>query len=378
MQKLNMDLLRRNIEEAAQYDLARHKIFGAAYWVFQERQAPCEMCFGTVSPGSGAPVTPKTIFRIASMTKPITAVAILLLAERGLLSLDDPISRYLPLFKGLPIMEAEQGVLRCVGESRADPTIRQVLSHTAGIGSNMDKRQMMNREDKASLNATLRFLSKVGLDFEPGSKQQYNSVFGFDVLGKIIEIVAGEDLQCLLKREVLDPCGMKDTSFTPSCEQWGRMISQHNQINGESVAEQTEPGCVFGDVPATHYLAGAGLISTLDDYAAFAKMLLHEGCLDGEQVIPCNVISQMRVPQLSKDIMPGNECWGLGVRIITDKDYPTLPVGAYGWFGAYGSRFWVDPANRIAAVYMKNSLVDGGSHSQSARSFENAVHRSLE
>ena len=128
--------------------------------------------------------------------------------------------------------------------------------------------------------------------------------------------------------------------------------------------------CVFENVPTTHSLGGAGFVSSLKDYAAFAGMLLNKGKINENRVITEKAVALLSSPQVPESIMPGNWRWGLGMRVITGENYKYLPVGAFGWSGAYGTHFWVDPVNNIAAVYMKNSKYDGGSGAVTAYNFE--------
>ena len=152
------------------------------------------------------------------------------------------------------------------------------------------------------------------------------------------------------------------------------MIAMHNRVDGVNCIEKMIENCVFSVVPCTHYLGGAGLVSTLADYSKFAQMLLNKGKTPTKQIIREDTFRLLHTPFVSEDIMPGSERWGLGVRVIVSEDYGTLPVGAFGWSGAYGTHFWIDPINDIAAVYMKNSLFDGGAANESARNFEKAVN----
>ena len=137
------------------------------------------------------------------------------------------------------------------------------------------------------------------------------------------------------------------------------------------------PGCVFEDYPAAHKLAGAGLVSTLADYVKFAKMLSCCGKTEAKTIVTPETFAMLSVPYVPETVMPGNQSWGFGVRVITKPEYGTLPPGSYGWSGAYGSHFWIDPKNRIAAVFLKNSRFDGGAGNESARKFEAAVYTSF-
>ena len=374
MKKLDKELLARHVAQTAEYDLTHGKAFGSAYWVMQDGEVAYERCFGRTSADGGTPVTADTLFRLASMTKPVTAFATLVLVDRGLLRLSDPVAAYVPAFADIPVTEvAEDGTLVTLGAPQTPPTILHILTHTSGIGSDWHKIDRMTAADKRTVDATVAFHRRMGLDFEPGTRQQYSGSGAFDVLVKIIETVTETDFFTFLQKEIFTPLSMRDTTFIPTAEQWGRMIAMHTVADGQNTDAPMREGCVMSDYPCTHYLGGSGLASTLRDYAAFAAMLLDRG----RGLISEDTFSLMGTPAVSKEIMPIHERWGLGVRVITEEYYEDLPVGSFGWSGAYGTHFWVDPVNKIAAVYLRNSLVDGGSGSQSARDFERAVRRSL-
>ena len=371
MQQFDMGKLSENVDSIAQYDILNNKVFGSAYCVYCDGKT-VEKCYGTVSLNTNEPITNTSIFRLASMTKPITAVATLILSERGLLSLDDSVDKYLPAFRDIEIIDAEGNTQT----PKNMPTIRNILSHTSGIVSCPDKQSRMSETDKKTLDNSIAFYVKSGLDFEPNTMQYYSGSSAFDVLTKIIQIVTRTDYQSFLQKEIFTPCGMNDTTFVPSLEQEKRIVAMHNKVNGENVVFEMPKGCVFEEYPCTHYLGGAGLVSTLQDYCNFAKMLLNQGKTETGRILDEKTFHQLCQPQVSQEVMPGNERWGLGVRVITEDTYPYLPKGVFGWSGAYGSHFWIDPVNKIFAVYMKNSKYDGGSGNESAVNFEKAVYSS--
>ena len=371
MKQFDMGKLSENIDRIAQYDISNNKVFGSAYYVYCDGKT-IEKYYGTVSLNTNEPITDTSIFRLASMTKPITAVATLILAERGLLTLDDSVDKYLPAFKDVKIIDAEGNT----ETPKKLPTIRNILSHTSGIVSNPDKLSYMSETDKKTLDNSIAFYIKSGLDFEPNTMQYYSGSSAFDVLTKIIEIVSGTDYQSFLQREIFSPCGMYNTTFIPTEEQEKRMIAMHNKVDGENTVFEMPKGCVFEGYPCTHYLGGAGLVSTLRDYCNFAKMLLNQGKTETGRILEEKTFNPFCLPQVSQEIMPGNERWGLGVRVITGESFPYLPKGTFGWSGAYGTHFWIDPSNKIFAVYMKNSKYDGGAGNESAVNFERAVYSS--
>jgi len=378
MKIIDKKMLQGNIDKIVKYDFENQKVFGSAYGVIQNGELIYKKCFGYTNPDAKDNVTSDTLFRLASMTKPITAFATLILVDRGLISLSDKVSKYLPEFENIHIIQVDNEDNSVdLGDVVNQPTIRDLLTHTSGIGSNGFKTQKMTSEDKSTVDNTIRFLVNVGLDFEPSTKQEYSGFGAFDVLVKIIEIITNTDYEGFLKKEVFEPCGMTNTLFVPNQKQWNNLIAMHNKIEDKCVVAEMSENCIFSDFPCTHFLGGAGLASTLDDYLKFAKMLLNNGAIPEKRFISEETFKLLSTPFVSSDIMPGWERWGLGVRVITDDSYPNLPVGAFGWSGAYGSHFWIDPINNIAAVFMKNSLFDGGAANESARSFEKAVKESL-
>ncbi|MBR5309124.1 MAG: beta-lactamase family protein [Clostridia bacterium] len=373
MKYLNPALLCRSITDVAGFDLENNNIFGSSYLVYQNGKVILKKHFGVKNPESGENVDDSTIYRLASMTKPISAVAALILCERGLLSLEDKVAKYIPSFENIHVVTPEGEDLGIV---KNPPTVKHLLTHTSGIGSTKNPRLDDNARD--SIAGMTELFVSAGLDFEPCSMQAYSGIAAFDVLGHIIEIVSGIPYGEFVRREIFQPCDMRDATFEPTDGQWQRIITMHARVDDKNAVGNTTEGCVFESFPCTHNLAGAGLASTLDDYAKFAKMLLDGGVYNGKRILSEGNIRLMSTPHASEDIMHGNERWGLGVRVITSENYGALPVGTFGWSGAYGSHFWVDPVNKIFAVFMKNSRFDGGSANKSAVRFEKAVFDSLE
>lgn len=378
MKKLDLNLLKTNIKKVAEYDFINNKVFGSAYCVIQDNEVVYENCFGNTSVNTAKPVTKDTLFRLASMTKPITAMATLILVERGLLSLSDKVSDYLTEFKDIHITElTDNGEIIDLGKAKNDITICNLLTHTSGIEGGDPKRLNMTDKDKASIDNTVKYYCNIGLDFEPSTKQQYSGTGAFDVLTKIIENITNTDYLTFLKQEIFTPCGMSNTTFIPNAKQWEQMIDMHTKIDGKNGVEKMYENCVFVNYPCTHFLGGAGLASTLSDYSKFAQMLLNKGKTPTKQIISEETFKLLHTPYVPQELMLSNESWGLGVRVIVNEAYKNLPVGAFGWSGAYGSHFWVDPENKVAAIFMKNSMFDGGGANESARNFEKAVNDSF-
>lgn len=379
---INEARLQENIQCRMDKDLAEGNIIGAAARVYQKDKLVFDGRFGVTKIGTDKEVQVDTLYRLASMTKPVTAVAVMILADRGLIQLEDLVEQYLPEFAGIQIVTCdESGNITRVGLPEKKISIFHLLTHSSGLGSlkvGTLFMKDMTKEDRATLESAVHYYGKTGIAFEPFTLGAYSGVAGFDVLARIVEVVTGQNFQQFIQENICIPLDMKDTTFAPTKEQWDRMIQLHNKKNGKMCEGDTVEGCVFGDYPTTHYLGGAGLASTIHDYSNFAQMLLHNGSFRGKQIISAESVRQMATPYIYMDCPPYNQKWGLGVRVITGEDYQRLPVGAYGWSGAYGTHFWVDPVNQIAAIYMKNSIYDGGSGAKSARHMEEDVNASLE
>jgi CubicO group peptidase (beta-lactamase class C family) len=380
MKHLNVELLKANIEKSAYENITSGRVSGLSALVYQDGRVLYRNNFGVMRIGESTPVDDRTIYRMMSMTKPITAVAILILIERGLLSLDTRIDKYIPEFAEQYIggFDENSNIVR-TGKASTPITIHHLLTHTSGIGSRpLWAKQLptITDEDKSSLENIVRAYSRLELAFEPATATSYSATAAFGILGRIVELITGEHFDVFLKKNIFYPCEMYDTTFEPTEEQFGRMITEHNFIDENPVAVESVKGCVTRDVPPTTNLGGSGLISTLDDYANFAKMLLDGGVFNGRRILSEESVRLMATPQVSEEIQPGPARWGLSVRIIVGEN--RRPVGTYGWSGAYGTHFWVDPENKIFAVYLKNSHFDGGSGAKTSAQFERDVYASFE
>ena len=369
MKRLNVERLAERLDARLAGHLAQQHISGASLAVWQNDRPVYTRHAGCAAETS--------LYRMASMTKPVTAVAVLILVDRGLLSLDDPIKNYLPAFSS-PFLLNDDDSHKPVD---VPITVRHLLTHTSGVASGLAWARsslVITEKDKASMTDFVDFLATQPLSFVPGKHEEYSGLGGFSLLAAIVEKISGLDFETFVRKEIFEPCGMADTTFLPSAEQWARLSPMHGQQDGKSVEIPMHPGCVFEDYPAENFLGGAGLVSSLDDYVRFARMLSRGGELDGRRVLSERAVSDMGTAWVSPDIQPGAQRWGLGVRVITAVGHHPIPEGTFGWSGAYGTHFWIDPINKIVAVYMKNSAVDGGSGASTALCFEHDVADALD
>ncbi len=371
MKKLNKELLSQKLDKRAESDIKEENISCASLCVWQDGTELVKKHYSS----KYQEIDDNSVFRLASMTKPITAVAVMIAAERGLLSLDDSIGKYLPKYKTMTVGEVnDDGTIS--PKEEVTVTIRHLLTHSSGIEADKTGEiHAKNVTDKIrkTLEGYIDYYSDKELEFKPGTRYWYSATVAFDILAKIVSDVTNCDFNEFIKENIFTPCNMTDTTFLPSKEQWARIVTKYDK--SESHVAKTYENCVFESFPCTHYLGGAGLISTLKDYTNFGNMLLNEGSFNGNKILSPESVKLMRTVQFD---IPGDwaDEWGLGMRVIVNDKY--LEKGAFGWSGAYGTHFFVDPENKIMAIYLKNSVYDGGSGAQTARNFEEDIYTSFE
>lgn len=385
MKQLNSQLLAELLDKRMADDQANGRVGGAGLCVMQDGKEVYKKYFGYKNQTLKIPMDDgdHTIFRLASMTKPITAIAVLIQVSRGLLDLDAPITNLLPQFSDMWVGELKDDKVVAKEPAKRLLTPRMLLSHQNGLhAGDLGNRQGLGTdEDRQDLAHIVNYFSTLKLDFQPTEAQMYSATAAFDVCARLVELTSGMPYNEFVTKEIFKPLGMVDTTFIPTDDQWSRFIVMHSrrEENGVGISEDstTIPGCIFENFPITWFSGGAGLCSTLPDYVKFAEMLADGGRLpDGTQLVPEALIREMGTPWVPFEVMPVRERWGLGVRVITEEHW--MPKGCFGWSGAYGSHFWVDPANKITAVYMKNSRYDGGAGSQTSSYFEQDVYAALE
>ena len=388
MQYLNPEKLNALLTKRTAEDMADGRIGGTGLCVMQDGKEIYKAYNGKWSYEKDIPLNAEngdtTIFRLASMTKPITAIATLIQVSRGKFGLDDPITDLLPQYADMWVGELKDGQVVAKEPAKRVLTPRMLLSHQNGLhaGDLGNRQGLGSPEDMQDLAHIVDFFATLKLDFQPTESQMYSPTAAFDVCARLVELTSGMDYNTFVTKEIFEPLGMTDTTFIPTEEQWSRFIPMHTrtEVDGVGISGDgpTHPGSIFESFPLTWFSGGAGLCSTLPDYVKFAEMLLNEGRLpDGTQLVPAELIRDMGTACVPFEVMPAWERWGLGVRVITDERH-WLPVTTFGWSGAYGSHFWVDPVNKITAVYMKNSRYDGGAGSQTSIHFEQDVYACLE
>lgn len=304
------------------------------------------------------------MFSIASMTKPLTATAVMILQDEGKLNIDDNIGKYLPEFKNVKL---EDGRV-----PHREITIRDALTHTSGLSGN----QVFD----SSLKASVDQLATRPLSFQPGAQWQYSP--GLNVAGRIVEIVAKKPFEQFLQERIFDPLQMNNTTFFPTEKQQSRLASLYRIDDGKKTLSEVnnrivEPSRVRGPNPS------GGLFSTARDMYRFYQMILSGGQLrKGERVVSREAVKQMTSPQtgeLVTGFTPGN-CWGLGWCIVREPQGVTeaLSAGTYGHGGAFGTQGWVDPKTKTIYVLMiQRTDLPNSDGSEIRRVFHKTVRDSL-
>lgn len=296
---------------------------------------------GQADVAGNVPMRPDTMFWIASMTKPITATAVLMLQDEGKLSVDDPVAKYLP----------ELGNLKTPGGEPANLTLKHLLTHTSG----MDDAGKEAKGAKTLADLIPIYASKP-LHFKPGSQWAYCQS-GINSLGRIVEVVSGQPFDVFLQKRLFDPLGMKDTTFYPTKEQLPRIAKSYKFVNGQ--LEEAPNVFLLHNDPTAHDrppLGNGGLFSTAGDYGRFLQMLLKDGSFDGKTYLKPETVKQMTSVQ-SGDVHTGfteGNGWGLGVCVVRHPQGVTAMVspGTFGHGGAYGTQGWADPVKGVAYVLM--------------------------
>jgi CubicO group peptidase (beta-lactamase class C family) len=382
LQRIN-GLVQRYIES--------NQISGAVTVVSRKGQTAHFEAHGLMDLESRTPMRKDAVFRIASMTKPVTGVAILMLMEEGQLRLTDPVSRFIPEFKNTRVAMMKPQPPASQGQPPRDPeiytvpadreiTIRDLMTHTSGLESGgagtREGGSIAPRKTNETLAKYIPQLGAVPLDFQPGTQWRYSALAGIETLGRIVEVVSGMTFDRFLEQRIFEPLGMKDTVFYPGEEQASRVVTLYRR---------TPKGLDRIDTPewlATRTLlsGGGGLWSTADDYLQFALMLVNGGVLNGKRLLSPRTIDLMASNHVT-DLYSGAGAqrvqgmgFGLTVEVVLDSIASGRRVssGSFGWDGAFGTRFWVDRKEQLVGLLMIQEPVGA-----LGRDFENAVMQAI-
>jgi len=364
------------IGEAMQAQVAKNEIAGAVTVVVSKDTVLHLAGTGFADVATRKPMSPDTLFWIASMTKPITAVAVLMLQDDGKLNVADPVAKYLPEFAGLKTPSGQP----------ANLTITQILTHTSGLGE--------ARGPAAQQAKTLADLVPIWLaapmQYEPGAKWQYCQS-GINAAGRIVEVVSGMTFDAFLQQRLFEPLGMTSTTFYPTEDQRARLVTAYTKNKDTGALESVPPRPEFGprDRPPQ---GNGGLYSTATDYARFCQVLLNGGTFEGRRYLSAAAIKHLNTTQTG-DLPTGffqndtygqrgaNYGWGLGTCVLRTPHEGVaamLSPGTYGHGGAWGTQAWIDPVKGFAYILMvQRANFPNSDASEVRREFQQAAATAL-
>jgi len=358
------------IGSAVQHDIDDKRIAGAVTLVVRHGHVAWFKSQGMMDREAGKPMAPDAMFRICSMTKPITSVAVMMLYEEGRFLLDDPVSKYLPEFKNPKVL-----VKPASGEPYSIPatkeiTIRDLLRHTSGITYNWNDElgPMYNKAGVASgllqfegtIGDSVKHLASLLLLFNPGGRFEYS--LGVDVLGRLVEVVSGKPLDEFFRSRIFEPLGMKDTYFYPPDNKLDRLATAYTYypekgLNRFPDTPITEGSFVYSaDYPSRGpkklFSGGAGLVSTAMDYARFCQMMLDGGKFGNTRLLSRKTVELMTQDQLGKIGPDQGFGLGFGVAGVKGPLSELGSVGEYNWGGFFYTEFTIDPKEQMIVVFM--------------------------
>jgi CubicO group peptidase (beta-lactamase class C family) len=338
------------------------------------------------------PLPKDDIFRIASQTKAITSVAVMMLYEEGKFLLDDPVSKYIPSFSHEQVLDKfnETDSSYTTVPAKRDVTIRDLLTHTSGI----DYAQIGSKEAKAiyaknnitagldvhndKLSDAMNRLGSLPLLHQPGEKWTYG--LNIDLLGDLVEIWSGMTLDEFFHKRIFEPLGMNDSYFNVPKEKENRLVNLYQEDSlGHLIKQSGEALGVDVNYPLrtkTYFSGGGGLSSTIYDYAIFLQMLLNGGEYNGKRLLSRNTVRVMTMNQIG-DIDFGNNKFGLGFAIVTEKSSGESPsqAGTFSWGGAFSTSYWVDPKEKMIVQFYRQLW--GTTHGDLSEKFKVLAYSAL-
>jgi len=329
---------------------------------------------------SGRKLKTDDIFWIASMSKPVTAVAVAMLADEGKLSFDDPVGKYLPEFGDMWVAGEQTEQQRLLVKAARPVTLRDLLTHTSGLG------EYRVTDPHWTLAAMSKVLAREPLRFQPGTRWSYSTA-GMDVAGRVVEVASGTPYAQFLQRRLFDPLGMKDTTFWISPSQKKRFVQCYIRDAQSGKLGPATNTYMYGGAVTDHErppLGGAGLFSTAEDVAKFYQMMLNHGTANGRRILKPETVAEMTRKQTGDLRARPGMPWGLGFCVVEDpaqmEANATLSPGTFGHGGAFGTQSWADPARGIIYVLMieRDKLQPTPDDSAMRRAYQQAVAAALD
>jgi CubicO group peptidase (beta-lactamase class C family) len=383
------DRLRR-INDLIQRYIDANQISGAVTMVSRKGRIVHYEAQGLMDIDAKTPMRKDAIFRMASMSKPVTGVAILMLMEEGKLRLTDPVSQFIPEFKNLKVAMQKPLPPGAPGQPPREPeiftvpterevTIRDLMTHTSGLESGgvgtREAARIAPRKTNDTLAHYIPQLGAVPLDFQPGTQWRYSALAGIETLGRIVEITSGQTFDQFLKTRIFDPLGMTDTAFYPAGDQMARVVTLYERKDNKLSRIETPSWLAT----KTLFSGGGGLWSTPDDYMQFAQMLVNGGVLNGTRLLSPRTVDLMASNHV-RDLYSGisQRLQGMGFGLTVEVVLDSVAAGrresngSFGWDGAFGTHFWVDRKEQLVGLLMIQEPVPA-----LTRDFENAVMQAI-
>jgi CubicO group peptidase (beta-lactamase class C family) len=385
------------IHDAVQRHIDAKSVAGAVTMVVRNGRIAHLEAHGLIDIESNRPMPKDGIFRLASTSKPVTAVAVMMMLEEGKLRLNDPVARFIPEFKSMKVAMPKPGSEPAAAAqggrggrggapvevdlipAAREITVRDLLTHGSGLmsgGLGQRASSLGQRGPDDTLATYIPKLGGVALDFQPGTLWRYSGLAGFEVLSRIVEITSGLPFDRFLKQRLFDPLGMKDTGFALLSDRASRIVPLYRRTqNGlEKLPDQN-------GLSSARYFSGAGgLVSAADDYAQFATMLVNGGELNGKrylsprtiELLASNHTGEMAGGQMG--MSPRGIGFGLGVQVVEDPVAADRRVskGAWGWAGAYGTNVHIEPQEKMVTIILMQTSTPA-----LQRDFENAVFQAI-
>lgn len=389
---LNTERLRR-IDRVVQSYVDSSYIPGGVALIARNGKIAYYKAFGFSDVESRKAMQRDDIFRIASQTKAITSVAVMMLYEEGRFLLDDPVSKYLPAFKNPQVitMYNSADTTYSTTPAKREVTIRDLLAHTSGIGyagiGTPEANAIYAKNNIPSgigtpddvLGETMNRLGPLPLFHSPGERWTYG--LNTDVLGYLVEVVSGMSLDDFFRTRIFNPLGMKDTYFYLPKEKHQRLTRLHGENSEKKVVPYPSGGRMDPDFPKLNgkfYSGGAGLSSTIYDYAIFLQMLLNGGAYNGQRILGPASVRMMTSNQIGDLFIGGVKKFGLGFGLTTEAEASRLPTyeGTFDWGGAFATTYWVDPQKGLVCLFFTQKYPH--SYGELANKFRVLTYQALE
>lgn len=384
----------KKIDNSMNEWVAKGYMNGGAALIIRNGKIAYHKAFGFNDLDTKEPLQKDGIFRIASQTKAITSVAIMILFDEGKLLLTDPVSLYIPSYKNQTVMTSFNPAdsSYTTVPAKRDITIKDLLTHTSGLGYAQIGSKEANAiyakhnitaglgvKDRTLLSAMTE-MGKLPLMHQPGEKFTYG--MNTDLLGCLVEVISGMSLDQFFRTRIFEPLGMKDTYFNIPASKANRLVNMYKEVS-EGKLIKASSGMLnsiantnYPLVPHTYYSGGAGLSSTLYDYAIFLQMLLNDGVYNGKRILGRNTV-RMMVDNQIEGVPYAAGTFGLGFQVVTEKNSGSAPaqIGTFSWGGAYGTSYWVDPKEKMVYLFYRQLQVR--SHNEVVEKFRALTYQAI-